>query len=220
MKFGLQFREQYQKEAGGSIASEMDNLVAFLQMLWDKVLDSEGNIKISITDNSHGGAGTKPVYTTLVEQIESMNTDIANAGGTITADGIYLVQQSLTNLQQAKLNSNPVVLAASPGANKVALPLALFHEVSVASTYGSTPGKVLTWDTAATVTALTISAASLTSTGIRSRRDVGTGVSFGPYATFDLRNKPIYLFATGDLATSNGSATMKTTLMYAVCDSH
>lgn len=77
MKFGLQFREQYQKEAGGAIASEFDNMVAFLQNLWDKVLDSEGNLKVTLTDNSKGGAGTTPVYVNVGDEITDINNTIA-----------------------------------------------------------------------------------------------------------------------------------------------
>lgn len=76
MKFGLKFREMYQKEAGGSIAEEFDNLMAFLQTLYDKILDADGNIKIPVTDNSKGGTGTAPEFLsiTLLRELISVTT--------------------------------------------------------------------------------------------------------------------------------------------------
>lgn len=135
MKFGLKFREGYQKEAGGSIAEEMDNIVAFLQILWDKVLDAEGNIKVSLTDNSHGGAGTKPVYVSLTEQFTTVNDDIAAAVAAIpsslTTSQLNLASGSLTAAQIKCLLTSPVDIIAAPGASKIIIPVAFYIQFNV-----------------------------------------------------------------------------------------
>src|SRR3972149_10394466 len=77
MKFGLKFREGYADVADGNVGEEFDNIVAFLQVLWDKILDSEGNVKTLVTNNNqYGGAGVKPTYITLNESIAGINGNL------------------------------------------------------------------------------------------------------------------------------------------------
>lgn len=124
MKFGLKFRERYQKAEDGSIAEEFDNLVAFLQTLWDKIVDSEGNLKVSLTDNSHGGAGTSPVYVNLGDQVITFDNDIADLQSQISglSSELNVVGYSTTNLRA--LNTAPPTLLPAQGAGSIVIPVA------------------------------------------------------------------------------------------------
>lgn len=115
MKFALKFREQYADLADGSVKEEFDNLFAFLEILWNKIVDSEGNLKVSLTDNSTGGAGTKPVFQTLSSTLQ----DIYSTLGSFSAGG---------DLQTAELTialngATSQTIVPAQGAGSIILPI-------------------------------------------------------------------------------------------------
>ena len=161
MKFGLKFRENYGQVADGAVGEEFDNIVAFLQVLWDKILDSEGNIKTLVTNNNqYGGAGVKPTYITLNESIAGINGNLDGISsqlgeGLLFADVTAPLARVLT-----MLTGDALQLVPSPGAGAVITPLWFLFESNVIVLSGSNPNLTVRWK--GTTTTFTLGSATLT----------------------------------------------------------
>jgi len=126
MKFGLKFREGYADVADGNVGEEFDNIVAFLQVLWDKILDSEGNIKTLVTNNNqYGGAGVVPTFQPLNTVISNLESSILG----IASPEVHLQTTTVTLAERLAAASSPVVIV--PGIlGRILIPIGwAFEEV-------------------------------------------------------------------------------------------